>query len=399
MTTTTFCDIIVFVNNKWYYYQKEGINVKKVYPLLLATVSVVLLFSGCGKNKEDDSSVKNTVEPMIEITTDVTDSDSAVQEEFREGMYRNELSNEWIDESLKNQRPVAIMIDNDSKALDHYGISHAEVLYELTNSTKNNGITRLMVIIKDYENIALIGSMRSARPTFIQLMCEWNAVYCYFGGPFYIDDYIAKDYVDSLNGNTTDSWNKRVDNGKATEYTAYAYGAGLKSTIEKKWGVDYNDYHQDVHYRFASENNPVILGDTIGAFDASRITLPYPLNAPYFEYNQDDGLYYRFEYNKAHIDAETGKQLTFKNLLIQNTRYVVFDDNGYMMFHSIDNNREGYYLTNGKAIPVTWSKSDDCSPTKYFDESGSEITLNTGHTYVALVPDDIWADLTIEQAQ
>ncbi|NLD88475.1 MAG: DUF3048 domain-containing protein [Clostridiales bacterium] len=368
---------------------------KKYVRLFLFVLSCTLLLQGCGKKKESED--PSAAEPTIEVITHSPDSAEApAEEESREGMYRSELTNEWIDETLKNQRPVAVMIDNDSRALDHIGISHADVLYELTNSTKNNGITRLMAVIKDYEDIELIGSMRSARPSFIQLMCEWNAVFCYFGGPFYIDDYIAKDHVNSINGNTTDSAFKRVDNGKATEFTAYAYGEGLASTIEKKWGKDYNQYYEGAHYQFTSESNPVSLASASDAVDATRVDLPFPLNSPYFEYNESDGLYYRWEYNKEHKDGENGEQLAFKNLLLQNTRYVVFDDNGYMMFHSIDYDREGYYITNGKAIPVTWSKADECSPTQYFDADGNEIQLNTGKTYVALIPDDIWSGLKLD---
>lgn len=370
--------------------------------LLWITLSTMFVLAGCSKAQENIDTEDNSAAPTVEIVTDTTATDvqteetTDTEEETREGMYRSELTNEWIDESLKNQRPVAIMIDNDERALDHYGISHADILYELTNSTKNKGITRLMAIIKDYEDIELIGSMRSARPSFIQLMTEWNAVYCYFGGPFYIDDYIAKDYVDSLNGNAGNTWNKRADNGKATEFTAYAYGAGLKSTIEDKWGLDYNDYYEGPHYQFASESNPVDLSTVTGSMSGIEVNLPFPLNKPYFEYNEADGLYYRWEYGEPHIDAETGKQLAFENILLQNAKYVVFDENGYMMFHSIDYDREGYYLTNGKVIPVTWTKEDECSPTRYFNDDGEEITLNTGKTYVALIPDDIWNNMKIK---
>ena len=66
------------------------------------------------------------------------------------------------------------------------------------------------------------------------------------------------------------------------------------------------------------------------------------------------------------------------------------------MFHSIDFNRDGYYITNGKAIPITWSKEDELTPTRYYDMNGDMITLNTGTTYVALIPDDIWSGLEIK---
>ena len=33
---------------------------------------------------------------------------------------------------------------------------------------------------------------------------------------------------------------------------------------------------------------------------------------------------------------------------------------------------------------ITWSKSDDYSPTKYYDMDGNEIEINTGHTYIGI---------------
>ena len=65
------------------------------------------------------------------------------------GMYRSELTNEWISDQLMNQRPVAVMVDNESIALPHFGTAEGDVVYELMNSTANDRISRLMVILKD----------------------------------------------------------------------------------------------------------------------------------------------------------------------------------------------------------------------------------------------------------
>ena len=67
-----------------------------------------------------------------------------------------------------------------------------------------------------------------------------------------------------------------------------------------------------------------------------------------------------------------------------------------MIFYSVDSGREGYYITNGKAIPVTWTKTSDTSPTRYYDKDGNEITINTGKTYVALVADEFWNQLVVK---
>ena len=51
---------------------------------------------------------------------------------------------------------------------------------------------------------------------------------------------------------------------------------------------------------------------------------------------------------------------------------------------------EGLYITNGKAMKIKWSKATENGITYYTDESGEQITLNAGMTYIALVPSDYW---------
>ncbi|HKM21623.1 MAG TPA: DUF3048 domain-containing protein [Lachnospiraceae bacterium] len=368
---------------------------KKLNLLLLVALSCGLMIAGCGK-KEEEATTEPAIEPVIEVVTEepVAEEPAVVEEETREGMYRSELTNEWLDESIKNQRPIAAMVDNEKTALPHYGLTtNADIVYEITNSTQNDGVTRFMVLVKDWAKIEQLGSIRSVRPTNLQLIPEWNAVICHDGGPFYIDDYLAKDYVENFSGTFS-----RVDNGKAREFTEYILPGDLdKNFSNKGYDIEYNDYYPGPHYQFASETAPTDLSTISGAKPCTHIDMPFEHNKPYLDYNEEDGLYYYSEYGSAHVDpGNNNAQLAFKNLLLQNARYVVFDDHGYMMFHSIDFGRDGYYITNGQAVPVTWSKGEELEPTRYYYEDGTEVVLNTGKTYVALVPDDIWDNLSFE---
>ena len=72
------------------------------------------------------------------------------------------------------------------------------------------------------------------------------------------------------------------------------------------------------------------------------------------------------------------------------------DKNGYMMYYPTDSNREGYYITNGKGIKVTWTKVDDLNPTRYYDSDGNEIQINVGKTYIAYVSSDEWDSVVIK---
>ncbi|HAG69063.1 MAG TPA: DUF3048 domain-containing protein [Lachnospiraceae bacterium] len=375
---------------------------KTLFRVLSLSVVFSLALAGCKKDKDKDKEQESAfADPVIQVVTEDKEKvepeavveEVVVEEETREGMYRSELTNEWIDEAIKDQRPIAAMVDNEKTALPHYGLTKADIVYEMTNSTANEGVTRFMVLVKDWESITQLGSIRSVRPTNLQIIPEWNAVICHDGGPFYIDDYLAKDYVENFSGTFS-----RVDNGKSREFTEYICTGDLdKNFTSKGYSRTYNDYYPGPHYQFASESSPVDLSSDSKSIDATHIQLPYRHNKPYLDYDESTGLYYYSEYGQKHTDpGNNNEQLSFKNILLQDARYVQFDSNGYMMFHSIDFNRDGYYITNGKAIPITWSKEDELTPTRYYDLNGDMITLNTGMTYVALIPDDIWSSLEIK---
>ena len=217
---------------------------KKLLVLVLSLSMVAAMMTGCGKEEaasEAEETVSVAVEPIPEEPVEEEpEEEEPVEEEIvdevPEGMYRSELTNEPIDEALKNQRPIAVMVDNESLALPHFGLSEADVVYELMNSTLNGRITRLMCLVKDWGAIEQMGSIRSVRPTNILLAAEWNAVLCHDGGPFYIDPYLAADYAAHFSGLFS-----RVKNGKSTEYTEYILPGDLdKAFANSDYSKEYN---------------------------------------------------------------------------------------------------------------------------------------------------------------
>jgi hypothetical protein len=377
---------------------------KKSVILMLAIAMTASSLTACG------SQSTSTTEPATEInfadiagttTDEVKETETATEEETateveteeesHEGMYRSELTNEWIDESLQNQRPIAVMVDNEKTALPHYGLTEADVVYELMNSTANNRITRFMAIVKDWGSIEQFGSIRSTRPTNIMLAAEWNAVLCHDGGPFYIDEWLAKSYSANFSGGFS-----RVNNGKSREFTEYICAGDLESKFSSsKYTTEYNSYYQGAHYQFS--NTEIDLGENSSSIDCTEIALPFPHNSSTLKYNESTGTYDYYEYGSAHTDPlHDNAQLTFKNLLIQNTTFSQLDDNGYLIYNAIGNG-DAYYITDGKAVPVKWIKSGESDRTVYLDlNTGDEIELNTGKTYVALVPSDSWSSVSIK---
>ena len=46
----------------------------------------------------------------------------------------------------------------------------------------------------------------------------------------------------------------------------------------------------------------------------------------------------------------------------------------------------GYYITDGKAIPIIWEKDGEFGVTHYYDQDHKEIVLNQGKTWVCIIP-------------
>ena len=171
---------------------------------------------------------------------------------------------------------------------------------------------------------------------------------------------------------------------------------GILADINKLgYDLEYRDgYSDEQHYKFAPSGEPNTLEQYSDAITANKIDMSptYPVTNCYFVYNTETGLYDRFQHlsgeaDGPHIDKANGKQLAFKNILIQNTYYEVRDEKGYLAFQCHDTTRDGWFFTNGKGIHVTWEKTSDYGATRYYDDEGNEIELNTGKTMVCIVED------------
>ena len=383
---------------------------KRPKVLLLIALSSTLLLFGCGKKEEeaDTPAVSQVIEQQTdaegqgEQTMDdvepepVEEEPQATDDETppAEGMVRSTLTNEWIDGSIENARPISIMVPNDTAALPHYNISKADILYECP---VEGGITRTMAIIKDWENLDRIGNVRSCRDYFVYWAFEWDSIYLHFGGPYYINEIVEKSDTDHITGCAYGD--KRTDGlyegtffratDKKAPHNAYASADGINKGISKfSISKTYRDgYYDPDHFKFASSKEPNTLEQYSDAIAAKEIdmTPAYPVTNTAFSYNESDGLYYRSIYGKADVDAANGnQQLAFKNIFVQFTYHEVRDAKDYLTFQVHDTTRDGYFFTNGKGIHVTWKKSKDYEPTKYYDDNGNEVEINTGKTMICI---------------
>lgn len=283
-----------------------------------------------------------------------------------------------VDENSKS-RPIAVMINNNHAAWPHAGLQDAYITYEII---AEGGITRMMAIFKD-KDTEKIGSVRSARPYFLDYALENDAIYVHYGWSEQAKSDISSLGVDNINGLTDASvfW-RDTSLHKASEHTAFTNMARIKKFAKEK-GYDRNTNKKLLLNYSISEVDLSKRKDAIKA-DTVFMKYSYYTNTSY-EYDSTNKVYKRSMSGVAEVDAITGKQYTAKNIIITPIENTSYDSYGRQKLSNIGSG-DGYYITDGYAIGITWEKTSRSSQTVYKDKNGKEIKVNDGNTFIQITP-------------
>jgi len=366
---------------------------------VIAGVSAIAcLAAGCGSKSSSKIASVTVAAESIQAETTVANAsasdvysadDSAPGADY----VRSSLTNEWVKKDVANSRPIAVMMPTDSEAQPQYNIGNAGVLYECM---EEGSISRQMAIIEGWQDLTQIGNIRSCRRYYIYPSMEWDSILVHFGGVFYMQDLITRSDINNISGTLEYGTGGKAPGSSAffrtsahaAPHNAYTSGTKLTSAIESL-GYEKNhrsQYWKADHFTFTTASKPNTLSSYSDAQTATKINLTdvFPVTKSALQYDATKGVYYKWLHNAKQVDAATGQQLSFDNVIIQFTDYQVLDGKGYLAFNMVDSGKSGYYCTKGKCIPITWTKTSDYTPTKYYDANGKEITLNTGKTYIAV---------------
>ena len=313
-------------------------------------------------------------------------------EELPAGYVRSVYTNEPVTAQQAGTRPIAIMMPTDKTAQPSYGIGNAKVLYEVM---EEGNISRQLAVIDDWQGLSRIGNVRSCRAYYIPIATEWDPILVHFGGVWYMADRITMPDINNLSG--TSEYGTGGDapgagaffrsSDRKAPHNAYISANGIINSCNQ---LGYSltirpEFYSPKHFNFSPGVNTL---DQYGpaAQSASSISLAniFPYTKTGFTYNPADGLYYKTLHGSRHVDALSGQQLAFANVIVQNSQWMPLDAKGYLAFVNYDTTQDGYYFTKGKCIHITWQKTADYGPTRYFDDAGNEIQLNTGKTYIAV---------------
>ncbi|MDK2882762.1 MAG: hypothetical protein PWQ41_114 [Bacillota bacterium] len=280
------------------------------------------------------------------------------------------------DPELADRRPVAVMIDNLSGIGPQSGLDKACWVFEILTE---GGITRLMPVYL-HQDAPVVGPVRSARHYFLDKALEFGAAYSHCGWSPQAQRDIQQLKVISLNEFYLPQvyWRVRSKKEPHNVYTSTDRlfqeldRRGLLTNYSRSWQLEFHD-------------DPSALSGP----SAKKITLKFP-GGYTVEYRWDEGIidggYRRFVNGRPHEDAETGRQLVAKNILVQfvdGTR--VLDKEGRLDMQLVGRGT-GRVFQQGITYEANWSKGSRTDFTYWTTKEGQTVKLARGQTWVEVMP-------------
>ncbi|MBQ8783082.1 MAG: DUF3048 domain-containing protein [Clostridia bacterium] len=348
---------------------------KAIKNTLCCALAGVMLF-GCTACGSKDDETTTTTTSTTQSTTETTTADLGNM---------NPLTGEYgLSDDAVGDRPIAVVVENSAAARPQWGLSSPDVLVE---GVVEGGITRMLLLYSDVNEIPKVGPIRSARHDFVEFAECFDAIFVHCGWSIYAEKKIKNDGVNNLNGiqNYTPKFFYRDSSRahKGTEHTGYSNGKYISAT------VDAVDYRTTVKQGYESVLGFVAYDSAVTpANTCNNISFQYSSSAKYsMKYNQDDGQYYTYLGSNARKDAD-GVHLNYKNVLVLYCNVNSMGDSKGCVDMKLENANTGYYISNGGYEEISWTKNGSASSSKLVikKNNGEALTMNPGNTYIALVP-------------
>lgn len=349
---------------------------KRALALCLA-VWVMVSLGACGGKPEPEP------DPEPEEKTDVVPAPEPEPEpepDVPAGV--NPLTGLPMEPEYENNRPIAIMLNNLKAAQPQLGISRADIIYEVP---VEGGITRMLCLYQTVEGVDILGSVRSARPYFVELALGHDAIYVHAGGSQEAYSNLRSWKVDHMDGvrGADDAkifWrdpDRRRNNGY--EHSLITSGEKILEYLDKgKLETEHADGWNCLQ-AFKEDGTPA------GGEAAEHIRVRFSgYKTGTFDYDAASGKYLAGQYGKEHMDGGTGDQVSATNVLVLKTSIAVLDDVGRLRVQTTGEG-EGLYFCGGRAVPIRWSRTDRNSAFSYTLEDGSALALGQGNSYVCIL--------------
>ncbi|MFZ0545202.1 MAG: DUF3048 domain-containing protein [Candidatus Promineifilaceae bacterium] len=288
------------------------------------------------------------------------------------------------DPAVLQRRPIAIKISNIARVRPQSGVNDADLVFE---HMTEGSITRFTAVF--YANDSeKVGSIRSGRLIDLEIPVMYDAAFAYSGssGPVrlmfkassFFDRIVSPDFGHGGFTRISDPNNPN----EFFEDTLFTNTSTLRFIL--------NERGQDVPPIF--QNGMAFHPDPpAGGTPASSIEITYPATDAFWQYEPSTGRYKRWSDGVPHLDANTGAQLSFKNIIVlganhQNTDIIEDTLGSPSIQIQIWGEGPVSIFRDGQRFEGRWRREDSGDMLTFYDLEGNLLPLSPGNSFFQLVP-------------
>ncbi|MGI6152639.1 MAG: DUF3048 C-terminal domain-containing protein [Christensenellaceae bacterium] len=375
------------------------VGMKKGLFLVLAIVMALTLFIGCSDKEEAPEETPTQVSSVEEAPAEEPAEEIPEEPEEQGYIPENMSPTTGLTDTTTVYKPVIVQIGNEPDERPQTGIQSADVVYE----TNIEGIdSRFTCVFNDIIHKADapdsfdVGPVRSSRYYHQWIQGEWDALYVHMGGP------------DKTNNPDSDIWGasgehiKQRINGAGKGAVNSNMFSPLRSgvSIEKYAATDIIEDVGIYNYE-PTEREPFKYYPEESYADEkeiAEINLSF-LQSPgwvSYKYDADKDKLLRYMNGNEHKDLNTGEAVEVQNLIVQYTGVALMENDLGRQRINMFGAGPCEFIIHGKHLRGTWERATNSDSTKYYLESGEEVTFTPGNTWIAVHPNT--KNITIEYA-
>ncbi len=294
-----------------------------------------------------------------------------------------------------DKRPLVVKIDNAPAARPHYGITQADLVFEIL---VEGFVTRLAAVYQS-QDAQTIGNIRSARLADRSITPMVRGALVYSGTSTYEMPLIQGDasdgkYID-LSADYTSGY-YRV-NFRPGPFNMFTSASAMRQAIASK-GADGPQQVPSLGFLADPDHAPTIAGMTAAAA-ATNITIPYREDSSRVEYKYDakTRTYGRWQNSAGKavrdMDGVNNQPVAASNVVIIHTEIwevaqIVDAAGAHAHDMRLTGTGSATIFRDGLRQEGTWSRQTDGDLFTFQNAAGERILFDQGQTWVQIVPNE-----------
>jgi hypothetical protein len=269
---------------------------------------------------------------------------------------------------------MVVKLDNTPSAQPHRGLTKADIVYV---EPVEWGLTRLAAVFSS-RMPELVGPVRSARVGDIEMFESYgDAAFVYSGAQSRLTPKIvAAGWTPVSEDLNSPGFSRERGTGRYAPYNLMADPQVILDTAGAT-GVA-----SDIGLVFDDEA-------PTGGKRANRVTARWEAATVQFRWNADKDAYDVWLNGSQGRDTDKPGVQRASSVIVQ---YIKQSDSGYgdkfggvTPLTKTTGSGKGLLLRDGRALPITWQRSDAAQPVSYLDADGDPVVLHPGQTWILLM--------------